>query len=84
MILASFILENSYVALLGIMIGVVLGVDLGYAIATSPNSGLTFAIPWLSLAEIISFAYGLALLTNFSSARRAAKIPPAEALRYAE
>ena len=84
MILASFLLENSYVALLGIMIGVVLGVDLGYAIATSPNSGLTFAIPWLSLAEIITFAYGLALLTTFSSARRAAKIPPAEALRYAE
>ncbi len=84
MILASFLLENSYVALLGIMIGVVLGVDLGYAIATSPNSGLTFAIPWLSLAEIILFAYGLALLTTLSSARRAAKIPPAEALRYAE
>ncbi len=84
MILASFLLENSYVALLGIMIGVLLGVDLGYAIATSPNSGLTFAIPWLSLAEIILFAYGLAILTTLSSARRAAKIPPAEALRYAE
>jgi len=84
MILASFLLENSYVALLGILIGVLLGVDLGYAIATSPNSGLTFAVPWLSLAEIIIFAYGLALLTTLSSARRAAKIPPAEALRYAE
>jgi putative ABC transport system permease protein len=84
MILASFLLENSYVALLGIIIGVVLGVDLGYAIATSPGSGLTFVIPWISLLEIIGFAYGLSLLTTVGSARRAARIPPAEALRYAE
>src|SRR5207244_762498 len=39
MILAAFLLENSYVALLGILIGIVLGIDLGYAIATSPGSG---------------------------------------------
>ncbi|HZY94254.1 MAG TPA: FtsX-like permease family protein [Candidatus Bathyarchaeia archaeon] len=84
MILASFLLENSYVALLGIIIGVVLGIDLGYAIATSPNSGLIFTIPWLSLLEIIAFAYGLSLLTTVGSARRAARVPPAEALRYSE
>jgi putative ABC transport system permease protein len=84
MILTSFLLENSYVALLGIMIGVVLGIDLGYAIATSPNSGLSFTIPWLSLLEIVGFSYGLSLLATIGSARRAASIPPAEALRYAE
>jgi putative ABC transport system permease protein len=84
MVLASFLIENSYVALLGIMIGVILGIDLGYAIATSPNSGLKFTIPWLSLMEIVAFAYGLALLTTLGSARRAARIPPAEGLRYAE
>ena len=84
MILSAFLLENSYVALLGILIGIVLGIDLGYAIATSPGSGLTFVIPWLSLLEIIAFSYGLAVLTTVGSSRRAASIPPAEALRYTE
>jgi len=84
MVLSAFLLENSYVALLGILIGIVLGIDLGYAIATSPGSGLTFVIPWLSLLEIIAFSYGLAVLTTIGSSRRAARIPPAEALRYTE
>jgi putative ABC transport system permease protein len=84
MILSAFLLENSYVALLGILIGIILGIDLGYAIATSPGSGLTFVIPWLSLVEIIAFSYGLAVLTTIGSSRRAARIPPAEALRYTE
>lgn len=84
MVLAAFLLENSYVALLGIFIGIVLGFDLGYAIATSPGSGVTFVIPWLSLIEISLFSYGLAVLTTIGSSRRAAQIPPAEALRYTE
>src|SRR5439155_4508166 len=84
MILAAFLLENSYVALLGIIIGIILGIDLGYAIATSPGSGVSFVIPWVSLLEIIGFSYGLAVLTTVSSSRRAARIPPAEALRYTE
>lgn len=84
MVLSAFLLENSYVALLGILIGVVLGFDLGYAIATSPGSGFSFVIPWTSIIEIIAFSYGLAVLTTLSSSRRAAQIPPAEALRYTE
>ena len=84
MILSVFLLENSYVALLGILIGIILGIDLGYAIATSPGSGVNFVIPWLSLLEIVAFSYGLAVLTTLSSSRRAAQIPPAEALRYTE
>jgi putative ABC transport system permease protein len=84
MILSTFLLENSYVALLGIFIGTLLGIDLGYAIASSPGSGVTFVIPWVSLLEIIAFSYGLAVLTTLSSSRRAAGIPPAEALRYTE
>jgi len=84
MVLAAFLLENSYVALLGILIGIVLGIDLGYAIATSPGSGLSFVVPWVSLLEIIAFSYGLSVLATLSSSRRAARIPPAEALRYTE
>ncbi len=84
MILGAFILENSYIALLGILIGVLLGINVGYAFAVSPNSNLTFVIPWQEILEIVGLAYGLSILATFSSARRAARIPPAEALRYSE
>src|SRR5712692_2486232 len=84
MILAAFILENSYISLLGILIGVLLGINVGYAFAVSPNSGLTFIIPWQEILEIVGLAYGLSILVTISSARRAARIPPAEALRYSE
>ena len=84
MILAIFLLENSYISLLGIMIGILLGIDVGYAFAASPNSGLNFVVPWQQILEIVGLAYGLSMLATISSARRAARIPPAEALRYSE
>jgi putative ABC transport system permease protein len=84
MILAVFILENSYISLLGILIGILLGIDVGYAFAVSPNSGLTFVLPWQQILEIVGLAYALSMLATISSARRAARIPPAEALRYSE
>ncbi|OLD34212.1 MAG: hypothetical protein AUI50_07495 [Crenarchaeota archaeon 13_1_40CM_2_52_14] len=84
MILAVFVLENSYISLLGILIGVLLGVNVGYAFAVTPNSGLNFVLPWQQLLEIVGLAYGLSMLATISSARRAAGIPPAEAIRYSE
>ncbi len=84
MVVAAFLLESSYVALLGILIGVALGVNLAYAITATPNSGLSFVLPWKAILEIVGLSYGFALLATISSARRAASIPPAEALRYFE
>jgi len=84
MILAVFVLENSYISLLGILIGILLGIDVGYAFAVSPNSGLTFVIPWQQILEIVGLAYALSMVATIGSARRAARIPPAEALRYSE
>jgi putative ABC transport system permease protein len=84
MVLAAFLVENSYVALLGILIGVLLGVDLAYAFTSQPNSGLSFVIPWTQIIEISVASYALAMLSVLGSARKASKIPPAEALRYTE
>jgi putative ABC transport system permease protein len=84
MILAVFVLENSYISLLGILIGILLGIDVGYAFAASPNSGLTFVVPWQQILEIVGLAYALSMLATIGSARRAARIPPAEAIRYTE
>lgn len=85
MILKSLLIENSYVALLGILIGVVLGVLLGYRIwldflATAD----AFVVPWAKIALVAGIAYGMSLLTTVLPAIRAARLPPAEALRYVE
>jgi putative ABC transport system permease protein len=84
MILAVFVVENSYISLLGILIGILLGIDVGYAFAVSPNSGLNFVVPWQQILEIVGLAYALSMLATIGSARRAARIPPAEAIRYTE
>ena len=84
MVLAAFLLENSYITLIGIGIGVILGLNLGYAISQTGGADLPYVIPWLSIGEIVAIAYGLAMLATVGSAFRASKIPPAEALRYTE
>ena len=66
MILAVFVLENSYISLLGILIGILLGIDVGCAFAVSPNSGLTFVIPWQQILEIVGLAYALSMLATIA------------------
>lgn len=84
MVLGSFLVENSFVALLGIVIGVLLAVDLGYAFATTSSPPLAFNLPYLNILEIILIAYLFAMVGTVFSAFRAARILPAEALRYIE
>ncbi len=86
MVLGAFLLENSFVALLGIALGVALGVGLAYRLRSQIEfiSHGAFVIPWESLLPIVGIAYAASLLATFSPARRAARMPPAEALRIAE
>lgn len=85
MVLASFLMESSFVALLGILLGVGLGALLSYNLVNSIGEdipGLKFTIPWLQIGTIIAIAYAFSLLTTFLPARQASRIYPAEALRY--
>jgi putative ABC transport system permease protein len=87
MIQWSFILEASLVALLGILIGISLGLILAYnffnsELASTPGSELSFSIPWVTLGIIVAIAYGMSMLTTYLPAWQAARIYPAEALRY--
>ena len=84
----AFLLESSFVALMGITLGVVLGSALAYGFITSFSeeglSSLPFRVPWTTLAVVVGFSYVAALLTTYLPARQASKIYPAEALRYEE
>jgi ABC-type antimicrobial peptide transport system permease subunit len=87
MIQWSFLLEASFVALLGILIGIGLGLILAYnffngEIASTPGSELTFSIPWATLGTIVAIAYAVSMLTTYLPSWQAARIYPAEALRY--
>jgi putative ABC transport system permease protein len=85
MVLGSFLLENSFVALLGIFIGALVALDFGFVIDNS-SSGISvpYIVPWLGIIEICAGAYLFAILGTAWSALRASRIPPAHALRYTE
>jgi putative ABC transport system permease protein len=85
MVQFSFLLEASFVALSGILLGVGLGLGLMPLLVSSMReqfAGLEMQVPWLNLALIIGIAYVASLLTTFLPARQAANVYPAEALRY--
>lgn len=84
----SFFLESSFIALGGILIGLLLGSALSYNLLTSPEligeagAEINFQFPWARLLLIIGIAYGASALMTLIPARSAAKVPVAEALRY--
>ena len=87
MVQLSFLLESSFVALLGIAIGLVLGAVLSYNIVKDIRGQvgietLRFSIPWIQITIIVVLAYLFSLLTTLLPARQASRIHPAEALRY--
>jgi putative ABC transport system permease protein len=85
MVLKAFVLEYSFVTLLGLGIGAFLGVLIVYNLSISANaaaSGVTsLDIPWLNLALIVGVAYALAMAAIAVPSIRASRVPPAEAVR---
>jgi len=85
MVLATFLLESSFVAVLGTGIGMVLGLLLGHQVVNyfgKTDPGLQFVIPWGEVSLIVIGAYLASLLTTYLPAWQASRIYPAEALRY--
>ena len=85
MVQMSFLLESSFVVLLGVAIGVGLGTIISFNIVRDIREeveSIRFSIPWLQIIIIVAVAYLFSLLTTFLPARQASRIYPAEALRY--
>jgi putative ABC transport system permease protein len=81
----SFVLESSFIALLGILIGVGLGLVLSFNFVqfiAADTPTVRWSVPWLQIGGIVLLAYVVSLLTTIMPARQAAQIYPAEALRY--
>jgi putative ABC transport system permease protein len=86
MVALSFVLEASFIALVGIGLGVGAGLLLGQAIIgqlfSVITAGRTLAVPWGQIGIIVLGAYLFSLLTTILPALQAARIYPADALRY--
>jgi putative ABC transport system permease protein len=80
-----FLIESSFVALLGIGLGVGLAlIPAAQMISDMATDipGITFQVPWTEIAIVSGLAYGMTLLTTWLPALQASRVTPAEALRY--
>jgi putative ABC transport system permease protein len=84
MVLSSFIIETSTIAIIGILIGTFLGIFTGYIIWRDSFSdlGFDFVINWQPIIIIGIIAFVFTLICILPASRKASRIPPAEALRY--
>ncbi|MCI4354623.1 MAG: FtsX-like permease family protein, partial [Thermoplasmata archaeon] len=80
----SFLLEYSFIALLGIGMGTALALLLDYEATLGNGSMLTFTVPWVTITLIVGISYALTVVAVSGPALRAARLPPSEAVRYIE
>lgn len=86
MVQFTFLLESSFIALLGIGMGLVLGLATSINVINDIRNNepdVRLVVPWLRIATIAVGAYLFSLLTTYLPARQAGRIAPADALRYA-
>jgi putative ABC transport system permease protein len=80
-----FMIESSFVALLGIGLGIGLALIPASQIVADMAvdiPGLTFQVPWKEILVVFGLAYTMTLLTTWLPAVQASRVRPAEALRY--
>ncbi len=82
-VFASFFIETNFVVILGILSGFVAGWITSSMIYSSLNMGEMF-MPWLQLLALAVVFYAISVFATFLPIKRAAKLPPAEVLRYYE
>ena len=85
MVLIQFLLEASFVTLIGTVLGLVLGTMTSWNIFNElarQTDGIRFDIPWINVAIIVGVAWVFSLAMTTLPALQAGRIYPAEALRY--
>jgi putative ABC transport system permease protein len=84
----AFLLESSFVALEGILLGTALSIVTSYLLFRNDDdlqaSGVAFPIPWMNIAVLVAATAAASLAATAWPARQAARIKPAVALRIAD
>jgi putative ABC transport system permease protein len=85
---SAFLLEAAFVAVQGILVGVVLALVVSFQLLTNSavfgESRLAFSVPWLALAVLLAASLAASLAATAAPAGQASRIRPAVALRIAE
>ena len=83
MVMLSFLIEVSWVALLGIINGVMVAVGFHRAlyVAFWEDQGARFTLPWSTIVTVIIGGWLLVMLATAIPIRRATMVPPSAALR---
>lgn len=86
MVVATFLIELSWISFLGILNGALVGIGFHYALYERflKEDGASFIMPWGEIALIVVSAYILTVIATVWPVRKAASIRPAEALRDAD
>ena len=83
MVMLSFLIEVSWVAVLGIINGVLIAIGFHRAlyVAFWQDQGAAFTLPWNTILMIVFGGWLLVMLATAEPIRRATKVPPSAALR---
>ncbi len=85
MVQLTFLAESSFIALLGIGLGLILGIVTSINVIDDIQTSepdVQFIAPWLTMLIVSVGAYLFSLVTTYFPARQAGRVPPAEALHY--
>ena len=84
----AFLIEATFIAVQGIVIGGTLGIVTGYSVlshsSTFGGEALPFTVPWVALLALAAAALAASLLAVLAPATQASRIRPAIALRIAD
>lgn len=80
----SFLMESSFIAIIGLIIGTLVGVWQSYRffVIDKTFGTVIFHVPVVEITLILVGAYVATLATTYLPARAASRVAPAEALRY--
>jgi putative ABC transport system permease protein len=79
-VLGQFVFEAMAISLAGGLIGV--GFAIGLVLLAGTVAGFAAPISWMAVVLALVFALAIGIGFGFYPARRAALLPPIEALRY--
>jgi putative ABC transport system permease protein len=85
MILKIYLGEILFIAIFGIVIGILLGIGTSYHIYLDYfKEKISFTVPWENLFVIGIICLVASLISTIPAAKKASDIPPADAVRYFE
>lgn len=83
-VMAGLLAEAAVTTTIGAVVGMAVGVPMGYLFYRQQDNQPGFGIDFASIGGVLGLIYLAVLLVTLGPAWRASRLPPAEAVRYSE